>query len=357
VEFVVGPRGAPWLLVGINERGWQRVMRLQSDDYRTLPVADLPQGLVSVPVVSPDGNWVAFRFSGPSQPMCIGVMDLAQERIHWRGPSPVTGITPDLLQATSFDGSPVHFWVYLPTGPVPQGGWPVVIYLHGGPESQERPIFRQRFSALIASGCAVVAPNLRGSTGYGRQFQLQIRRNWGGPDWADLQAVVHSLRLDGRLNTDRMALLGESYGGYLSLWAGVQQPSWWKAIACIQGPSDLVDLVLQQSPEWRAIAESQIGDPVRDCDRLKAHSPIHYVDRLTAPLLVVHGMEDVRVPFAQSLRLVESLRALERDVTPLFIPGEGHDLLFPELDDKVCAFLCSHLGCTPVAVHDALRKL
>jgi dipeptidyl aminopeptidase/acylaminoacyl peptidase len=215
-------------------------------------------------------------------------------------------------------------WLYRPEG---EGPWPTVLSLHSGPEAQERPGYNLMFQLLVAWGIAVFAPNVRGSSGFGRAFlEADIRAGRYGAI-ADVAACVDYLVESGVASPERIGCMGRSYGGYLTLTALVTFPELFAVGVSECGMSDF-ETFFAHSERWiAAAAVSKYGDPELDRDLLRDLSPIHRIDRLTAPLLLIHGENDTNVPVYESEQVV---RALARRAAPhsyLLVPGEGHDIL------------------------------
>jgi dipeptidyl aminopeptidase/acylaminoacyl peptidase len=214
-------------------------------------------------------------------------------------------------------------WLY---GRSSAHGAPAVIAVHGGPAAQARPIYSPLFHYLASRGIVVAAPNIRGSTGYGKSFERLVYRDWGGGDVDDVEALRDWLVGELGVDAARVALFGSSYGGFVVLAALVRSPDRWAAAVDAYGPSNLVSFAESQPPQWRAIVRELIGDPETDAELLWERSPIRRVDRIVAPLLVIQGAHDWRVPRAESDELVAALRRLGRDVEYDVLLDEGHGL-------------------------------
>jgi pimeloyl-ACP methyl ester carboxylesterase len=229
----------------------------------------------------------------------------------------------------SFDGTRVSARLYLPK----KGGpFPVVYYVHGGPQSQERPNFAWFSMPLIQfltlNGFAVFVPNARGSTGYGLAYMKQVDRDWGGNDRLDhVHAMTKILPRDKRLDVKRAAVIGRSYGGYMTLTLASRHPELWSAAVDMFGPYDLTTFSERIPETWKSYFELSIGHPVRDRDFLLERSPRRYVGNIRCPLLVIQGQNDPRVIERESRDVVEQLRAAGKTVEYIVFPDEGHDVL------------------------------
>jgi dipeptidyl aminopeptidase/acylaminoacyl peptidase len=254
----------------------------------------------------------------------------------------------------SHDGVRVSARLYLPS---PRLGYdgprPLVHYVHGGPHDQERPNFAWFSMPLIQiltlDGFAVFVPNARGSSGYGQDYMRRVHRDWGGQDRLDhAYALTEILPRDERVDTERAAVVGRSYGGYMTLTLAGRHPELWSAAVDMFGPYDLLTFVDRLPPTWKPYFHLTIGDPEHDREFLVERSPRTYMPALTCPLLVIQGRNDPRVVEPESRQVVDELRAAGKQVDYLVFDDEGHDVL--KLPNKVrcyetiVAFLREHLA-------------
>jgi dipeptidyl aminopeptidase/acylaminoacyl peptidase len=227
------------------------------------------------------------------------------------------------------------------------GPWPTAIYLHGGPESQERPGHSPLFQELAASGIAVFAPNVRGSGGFGRSFLSadNLSGRFGAID--DVGACAAYLRESGITETGRLGCMGHSYGGDLTLAALVRFPDLFAVGVNMSGITDFATFFAYTEPWIASAAISKYGHPDHDRDLLRALSPLHRIDSLRAPVLVVHGAYDTNVPLREAEQLVTA--ATERGLPHryLLFPDEGHEFLSPAnraiLVGETVQWLSAHL--------------
>ena len=239
-------------------------------------------------------------------------------------------VDPVLHHFLGEDGLALSGWLFRPTGAF--GGAatahpvPTLIWLHGGPEAQERPIFQPLFQALLAEGVAVFAPNVRGSGGYGRTFSQADDLDRRLVAITDVRAAVTSLVADGLADPARIGVSGRSYGGYLTLVALAWFPELFRVGVDVCGISDFATFYAQTEPWIAAAAVTKYGDPHAHAALLHELSPIHSADRITAPLLVVHGAYDTNVPIVEAEQIVEALR--DRGASPGFLlfDDEGHEV-------------------------------
>jgi dipeptidyl aminopeptidase/acylaminoacyl peptidase len=231
---------------------------------------------------------------------------------------------PQLRSFSSADGTALTGWLYTPDTP---GPWPTMIHLHGGPEAQERPVYNSLFQSLVAVGVAVLAPNVRGSAGFGRSFQYADDRAGRYGAIADVAACVDHLVDSGVAAPGSIGCMGRSYGGYLTLAALVTYPDLFAVGIDVCGMADFATFFAHTEPWIAAAAMNKYGDPVRDAALLRDLSPIHRIDRLRAPVLVVHGGQDTNVPVEEAEQVVAALAAGRIEHQYLLFADEGHELL------------------------------
>ncbi|HXV92916.1 MAG TPA: prolyl oligopeptidase family serine peptidase, partial [Pseudonocardia sp.] len=233
-------------------------------------------------------------------------------------------VLPTLHTYAAEDGLVLSGWLFRPRAAF--GPLPTLVWLHGGPEAQERPVFQPLFQALVMAGVAVFAPNVRGSAGYGRGFAAADDRERRFAAIPDVRASAEFLVRTGLADRDRLGVAGRSYGGYLTLVALAWFPELFRVGVDVCGMADLHTFYAGTEPWIASAAVTKYGDPVTDAELLRALSPIHRIDRVTAPLLVVHGANDTNVPLGEAEQVVAALR--ERGASPGFLlfEGEGHEV-------------------------------
>ena len=274
----------------------------------------------------------------------------------------VLGIAPELLSAgedasfDSHDGLRVSARLYRPSGELGYDGpRPLVYYVHGGPQGQERPNFAWFSMPLIQiltlQGFAVFVPNARGSTGYGLDYTKRVDKDWGGLDRLDhVHAMTEVLPKDDLVDVSRAGVVGRSYGGYMTLTLAGQHPDLWRGAVDMFGPYDLVTFSQRIPETWKPYFALVLGDPEKDEDRdfLVERSPKTHIEDIACPLLVIQGKNDPRVVEQESRDLVEGLRAGGKDVDYLVFEDEGHDVLkLPNrvrCYDAIVGFFSDHLS-------------
>ncbi|MEV6846710.1 S9 family peptidase [Actinoplanes sp. NPDC051411] len=288
-----------------------------------LPVP-LPGPVVNSPSWSADGSTLTFAASGPGRPWGTWTFDDSGLHQVSAAPADPRAAEPVLHTFASHDGLEISGWWYQPGSSSPA---PTVLWFHGGPESQERPGHDPLFQALVARGIAVFAPNVRGSSGFGRSF---VNADNGALRYAaidDVRSCVDYLVGAGLAAPGRIGCMGRSYGGYLTLAALVRFPALFAVGVDICGISNFSSFYQHTEPWIAAAAVSKYGDPVLDAGLLHDLSPLTRIDRLRAPLLVVHGENDSNVPVIEADQVVSALEARGVPHRYLLFPGEGHELL------------------------------
>jgi esterase/lipase len=232
----------------------------------------------------------------------------------------------------SFDGLRISARLYLPSPNLGfMGPRPLVEYVHGGPQGQERPDFTWFSMPLIQyltlNGFAVFVPNVRGSTGYGMKYTKWVDRDWGGKDVLDHIEGLKRLEKDSRIDSKRRGVVGRSYGGYMTLTLASRHPELWKAAVDMFGPYDLPTWLARLPPTWQTYFRLSLGDPEKDKDFLVERSPKTYMSQLSSPLMIIQGKHDPRVPEPESAQLVSDLRKDGVNIDYLVYEDEGHDVL------------------------------
>jgi dipeptidyl aminopeptidase/acylaminoacyl peptidase len=314
-----------------NDRGWSRLRIRDLAADRELPAPQLPLGTSSVLgsglTVSADGRRVALVWEQSRRSQEVYVIETAtgeaRRLTDSRFGAPPEGalVEPELVAFPTWDDREVPAWLYRAPG---EGRRPVVIYIHGGPEAQERPGYQPLLQYLCSRGISVLAPNIRGSTGYGKSYQRLIYGDWGGGDLRDFEAAATWLKAQDWVDDERLGVAGGSYGGFATLSCLARLPELWAVGVDLFGPSNLISLISSAPPTWWRVVLELIGDPETQHDELVARSPLTYADDIRAPLLVIQGAKDPRVVPAESEQLVARLRDLGRPVEYELFEDEGH---------------------------------
>ncbi len=319
---------------------------------------DLAGGVLHGISADADTGSFALSFCTATIPTQLYVVDGSGASVQTR--ERPLGLDPALLAPgedasfTSHDGLRVSARLYLPSPELGfEGPRPLVYYVHGGPQGQERPNFAWFSMPLIQiltlEGFAVFVPNARGSTGYGMDYMKRVDHDWGGEDRLDhVHAMTEVLANDDRVDVSRAGVVGRSYGGYMTLTLAGRHPDLWAAAVDMFGPYDLMTFMDRIPPTWRPYFELAIGHPDRDRDFLVERSPKTYLGDITCPMLVIQGKNDPRVVEQESADVVERMRADGKDVDYLVFEDEGHDVLkFPNkvrCYDTIVRFFHEQLG-------------
>jgi dipeptidyl aminopeptidase/acylaminoacyl peptidase len=321
---------------------------------------DLSDGMLHGLHYEKGNGGFALSFCTATDPTQLWLFEPATDRPARRTRERVLGLASDLLSEgedasfESHDGLRVSARLYRPSAELGyEGPRPLVYYVHGGPQSQERPNFAWFSMPLIQiltlEGFAVFVPNARGSTGYGQSYMKHVDRDWGGQDRLDhVHAMTEVLPRHERVDVSRAGVVGRSYGGYMTLTLAARHPELWKAAVDMFGPYDLLTFMDRLPETWKPLFSIVVGDPERDRDFLVERSPKTHIHDIRCPLLVIQGQNDPRVVEQESRDVVEELRGLGRDVEYLVFEDEGHDVLkLPNrvrCYDEIVGFFSRHLA-------------
>ncbi len=260
------------------------------------------------------------------------------------GIDPADMVTPELVHYPTHDGRMIPAWLYRPK--TPNGSpVPVVLSIHGGPEAEERPryMYNGIYQYLLNQGFAILAPNIRGSSGYGISYQRLIYRDWGGAELGDIEYAAKYLQSLDWIDSNRIAVFGGSFGGFATLSAVTRLPDYWALGVDLVGPSNLITFVNSVPPHWRSMLREWVGDAEDDREMLIERSPITYVDQIRVPLLVIQGAKDPRVNKAESDQMVERIRKNGGDVRYYVDENEGHGTTRRENSIKWMSMVASYL--------------
>lgn len=343
-----------WLAWSVNEDGYSRMLARDLTSEDEAVEIDLPEGTLSALVVSPTNGKLGVLWEQPTHSAEIFVADMTIGTVKQITHGFLGGIDerdlvqPELIHYPTFDGRGIPAFLYRPSDT--PGKMPVLLSIHGGPEAQERPGYRYAglYQHLSSRGIAILAPNIRGSTGYGKSYQKLIHRDWGGDELKDLEAAAQYLRNCDWVDPDRIGVFGGSFGGFATLSCVSRLPDYWAAAVDLVGPSNLVTLAKSAPPTWHKMVLQLIGDPDTDEEFLLSRSPISYTDHIAAPLFVIQGANDPRVVKSESDQIVERLRERGVEVRYDVYEDEGHGFTKRENELKalgdIAMFLEEHLG-------------
>lgn len=346
MESVELSKDGRYLLASRNVEGYSDFLLFNGKGKR-LPQPQLPQGILGDFEFSPDSERLAFTLTAPERNPDVWVLDLPEGEPRRLTRSSTAGIPcesfrrPRLVRYPTFDGREIPALFYEPEAERA----PVIVNVHGGPESQARPLFAPVTQYFLHRGYAVFAPNVRGSTGYGKAYthldDVRLRMD----SVEDLAFAARWLRERGH---PKIVVMGGSYGGFMVLAALTEHPDLWSAGVDIVGIANLVTFLENTGSYRRALRESEYGSLEKDRDFLQSISPIHKARNIKAPLMVIHGKNDPRVPVGEAEQIVEKVRENGGAVEYLLYEDEGHGLarLQNRLDayPKIAGFLDRHLS-------------
>jgi dipeptidyl aminopeptidase/acylaminoacyl peptidase len=330
---------------GFSELYVRKLTDAGTADDKDAPVALPGQGVVGGLVFSRDGRKLAFTFAGARHNSDVWLYDLRTRKLEQVTRSSRAGIPqnsfvePELIRYKTFDGRDIPAWYYRPRNAEAGGAnrsLPVIVSVHGGPEGQERPAFNPTYQYFLSRGYAVLAPNVRGSTGYGKTYthldDVKLRED----SVRDLAAAVEWLKTSGTADARRIAVMGGSYGGYMTLAAITLYPELWAAAIEMYGISNFETNLRNTSGYRRRQREREYGTLAGDLEFLRSVSPIYKVGRIKAPLLVFQGKNDPRVPYTESEQIVKALRDRNAPVEYTLFDDEGHG--FVKLTNRLVVY-------------------
>ena len=346
VEDVVVSADGRTVLWTVNEDGRSVLRGLRDGQPLDVP---LPGGLVHTMSISAGGDVVALMLETPDRPREVALAFPGRDEpvrylTDTRPPAVRAGqaVLPELIRYPAMDGTPIPALLFRPPGPGPH---PVLLSIHGGPDQQTRLEYDALHQCLLASGIAVLAPNIRGSSGYGHAWRTRVYRDWGGIDLDDLAAAHAWLTGQPRVSAGKIAVYGMSYGGFASLSCLTRLPDLWAAGVVVCGPSNLETLARSMPGTWAGAVAANFGDldDPADVAELGRRSPLTYAGQALAPLLIIQGATDPRVPQAEADQIVGAARAAGADVQYEIFADEGHGFTSRDNDIKAHTLIAEFL--------------
>lgn len=338
------------LLLGHDHLGRTELYRHDLADGRTTQL-ELGPGNIRAARLRDDGAlWYAFTSS--AQPPQVRVRRGGEDHallVPPGEPAP-EGVAYTSLHYPNGDGGQVHAFLATPPAPGPH---PLVVEVHGGPQAQSDDSFDAYVQSWVDHGFAVLLPNYRGSTGYGKQWEDALQGDPGRPELVDLRAGRDRLVAEGAVDPDRVVLVGASWGGYLALQGVGTQPESWSAAVAVVPVADYVTAYADEAPALQEFDRSLFGGTPDDVpDLYRDRSPLTHVDRVRAPVLIITGRNDTRCPIRQVDRYVAALA--ERGVPhayDVFDAGHGSHAVDETIRQQALAidFVAGHLGTPPAA--------
>jgi dipeptidyl aminopeptidase/acylaminoacyl peptidase len=292
---------------------------------------------------SKDGSRLLYYHNGPTAPGDLWVHTLATGKSHQVTHSLVAGVRSDemvapyLVHYPSRDGKwTISAFLYVPFNMARNGQNAAIVYIHGGPTSQTMNSFNRFIQYAVNQGYMVLAPNYRGSTGYGKEFQQANLFDMGGGDLQDVLAGVDWIKQTGHLDPKKIAVMGGSYGGYLSMMAVTKAPELWAAGVPIVPFVNWFTEIEHEDPVLQQSDLATMGDPVKNKALYEERSPINFIDQVRAPLLLLAGGHDPRCPESETQQVVDAIKKRGGTVDYKIYKNEGHG--FARVENQIDAY-------------------
>ena len=292
---------------------------------------------------TPDGQRLLYYHNGPTAPGDLWVYHLPTGKSQQITHSLVAGVRsedmvePYLVHYPSRDGKwTISAFLYVPFNMARNGQNAAIVYIHGGPTAQTMNSFNRFIQFAVNQGYMVLAPNYRGSTGYGKEFQHANLFDMGGGDLQDVLAGVEWIKQTGHLDPRKIAVMGGSYGGYLSMMAVTKAPEVWAAGVPIVPFVNWFTEIENEDPVLQQSDLATMGDPVKNKALYEERSPINFVDQIKAPLLLLAGGHDPRCPKEETQQVVDAIRKRGGTVDSKVYENEGHG--FARVENQIDAY-------------------
>jgi dipeptidyl aminopeptidase/acylaminoacyl peptidase len=330
-EMAVSPNGE-WIAIVINEDGAGTLRVLDAKNGKERRSPKLPLGTVGNLHFHENNRDLAFNLSSAKSPADVYSLDVKSGKVERWTESETGGLNtdnfvePEMIKINSFDGTPISGFIYRPdTGKFP-GKRPVIINIHGGPEGQSHPGFQSRNNYFLNElGIAILYPNVRGSSGYGKTFLTRDNGFKREDSVRDIGTMLKWIHQDNLLDSDRIAVVGGSYGGYMVLASMIH----YSQIRCgidVVGISNFLTFLKNTQDYRRDLRRVEYGDERDEKMRefLGKISPTTNAEKIKNPLFVVQGKNDPRVPLSESEQMVKNIRDRGGKVWYLMAKDEGH---------------------------------
>lgn len=334
--------GAEQGAVLLNVEGYSYLYRVDLKRGETTALDALPKGVIHNLKFGADGKQLVFDLQSPVRNPNIWLLHVetgAAQQITFgdcAGINRSTFVAPELIHFPTFDGLQIPAFYYQPQSAAPAGGYPCILYVHGGPASQQRPDFDVRFQYFLNRGYALLVTNVRGSAGYGRKYMMLDDLELRMDSVADLKHAVAWLHERSEINSDAIAIYGRSYGGFMVLAAVTEYPDLFAAAIDVVGIGNWVTF-LERTSAWRREHRArEYGSLENHRELLERISPIHKAHLIRAPLLVLAGDNDPRVPLYESEQIVDRVRNAGGTVEFIHYADEGHR--FSKLHNRIDSF-------------------
>ena len=345
---------SPFTFVSFNEDGYSALYKARFDSTGVIECERimLPfKGVISsgdtrsftqAMAISNDATLLAITITSSNNPFNIWILDIENNKF-WRATRGDTAgiegksfIDSMLERFESFDGLQVPYFKHVPSGGKPEKGWPTILIIHGGPEAQFVPAFSPVIQLFLSAGYSIIAPNIRGSAGYGRKYLDLDNKEKRLDSIKDIKNLAIHLKNDPDIDGEKLVVYGGSYGGFAVLSAMTEHPEIWAAGIDIVGISNFVTFLQNTAPWRRKLREVEYGSLEEDLEMLKSISPIHKVDKISSPLFIIHGDNDERVPLSEAIQIHKTLKEKGLNVELLRFDDEGHGIT--KLKNKAKAY-------------------
>ncbi len=279
---------------------------------------------------SPSGSLLLLSHESSVQPGDFWVYDVASQRTNQFTHTAIASLSAapmpesQIVHYKAFDGKTISALMWVPFNLKRDGSNPALVLPHGGPTGQVQDYWSPRVAALVSRGYICIAPNVRGSTGYGMDFQRANYQDLGGGDLQDEVYATRFLQATGYVGSKKIGITGGSYGGFMTLMAIGKTPEVWAAAVELFGIIDWMTMLQHSDPELQQYEKTLLGDPVKDKKVYDAASPISYIHNVKSPLLVLQGDNDPRVPKEEAVQVVDLLKKDGKIVDAHYYPNEGH---------------------------------
>ena len=279
---------------------------------------------------SPSGDRLLLTHESSVQPADLWIDDLASRKITQLTRTAIASLAAAAMPPSrvvhykSFDGTVISALMWVPFNLQRDGSNPALVLPHGGPTWQVIDFWNPSVAALVSRGYICIAPNVRGSTGYGMDFQRANYQDLGGGDLQDEVHAAKFLQATGYVNPKKIGITGASCGGFMTLMAIGKTPNIWAAAVDLFGVIDWRTMLQNSDPELQQHIKALLGDPIKEKRVYETSSPITYIHNAKAPLLVLQGENDSRVPKEEAAQVVDLLKKDGKIVEAQYYANEGH---------------------------------
>ena len=333
VDGIALSQDGRFLAFTTNEDGVSALRILETRTFREIPGPKFGSyGVVTGMHWTADGNELGFNFTSARSPSDVFSFNVTNQKLERWTEGETGGLNakafpePELIRWPSFDKREISGFLYLPSERF-KGKRPVIINIHGGPESQFRPGFLARSNYYLNElGCVVIFPNVRGSSGYGKTFLTLDNGKRREDTYRDIAALLDWIKAQPQLDASRIMVTGGSYGGYMTLAVATFYPERIRCAASVVGISNLVTFLKNTESYRRDLRRVEYGDE-RDpemAEYLERIAPMNHAEKIRAPMFVVQGRNDPRVPYTEAEQMVNTLKSTSTPVWYLLAKDEGH---------------------------------